>query len=210
MALEKATITNTLTGEMITVMFNPETYSISKSNSFSDVAIPGLEAPIIQFTSGSARTTSLDLFFDTYEIKEDVRNYTKKLTNLMRIHPIVKAPPICIFTWGSTFFKCVTTSVTENFEMFLPSGIPVRAKVNIALKEYKTPTEQVIESAVSTAVTTVEQVVNAGDNISNIANKTLNDCKKWKEIAEINDIENPRLLEAGKKLNIPSSLNNLW
>jgi len=52
MAFEKAIIVNTDTDEHIKVKFNPEHYSISKSNNFVEIGIPGLESPLIQFSKG--------------------------------------------------------------------------------------------------------------------------------------------------------------
>ena len=67
MALEKAVITNTATGERIAVMFNPEEYTLSRENNFAQIAVPGLSAPIIQFVHGNQQTLEMELFLDTYE-----------------------------------------------------------------------------------------------------------------------------------------------
>jgi len=54
-AFEKATITNTQTGERIPVMFNPEEYSLDLANTFAEIGIPGLSAPPIQYVRGNLR-----------------------------------------------------------------------------------------------------------------------------------------------------------
>ena len=45
MALEKAIITNTVTGAKIPVMFNPEEYTVNREINYAQTAIPGLSAP---------------------------------------------------------------------------------------------------------------------------------------------------------------------
>lgn len=55
------------------VLFNPNRYSLEKSNQIAEVGIPGLGSPILQFVRGNARTLSMELFFDTYEQQQDVR-----------------------------------------------------------------------------------------------------------------------------------------
>ena len=65
----------------IEVLFNPNTYSITKSVSWNAAAGQtqrGHNAPALQFSGGQSRTLSLELFFDTTEeanpAKQDVRN----------------------------------------------------------------------------------------------------------------------------------------
>ncbi len=204
MALEKATITNTATGKTIPVMFNPEKYSMSKSNSFSELSVPGLESPIIQFSKGNTQSLSMELFFDTYEDRSDVRDYTNQIEALMDIDSNIMAPPICIFSWGSFTFKCVIDSISKNFEMFLSSGIPVRATLNVSFKEYKSPEEHKLANPTKSITSLTEKVVSSGETLASIATAKFSDPKKWKELAKINNLENPRKLAAGIKLNIPS------
>ena len=67
MALEKASITNTVTGECMEVMFNPEEYTVNTDVNFAQQTVPGLSAPVIQFVSGNMQTLEMELLIDTYE-----------------------------------------------------------------------------------------------------------------------------------------------
>jgi len=49
--------------------------------------------------------------------------------------------------------------------------------------------------------------VKSGDILWSIAVKFLGDGKRWKEIAELNGITDPRTLQVGKVLKIPGDLN---
>ena len=42
MALEKAMITNTTTGDKVTVLFNPEEYRLNRDINYAQIAVPGL------------------------------------------------------------------------------------------------------------------------------------------------------------------------
>ena len=131
--------------------FNPNELTIERTNQFTEINIPGLPSSTFQFVKGGARTLSMDLFFDTYEDNEDVRVYTDKITGwdigtfsktspfkgLMDIDSDLHAPPICLFIWGALLFPCIIERVTKKFTLFLPEGIPVRATLNVTLKEYK-------------------------------------------------------------------------
>ena len=50
--MEKAIITNTLTGQKIPVMFNPEEYTLNREINYAQSVIPGLSGPVLQFVSG--------------------------------------------------------------------------------------------------------------------------------------------------------------
>ena len=74
----------------VPVLFYPSEYSMEKSNEFANINIPGLESPLLQFSRGGLETLSMDLFFDTYETRKDVRKYTNKIVDLLKIDPDTK------------------------------------------------------------------------------------------------------------------------
>ena len=130
-------------------MYNPKEFTIDSSTQFQRSAMPGLQTPITQFVSGQTQTLSLDLFFDTYEDKTDVRIHTARMTNLLKIHSDIHAPPVCRFKWGvplsldkGVFFQGVFDKVTQKFTMFLNSGMPVRATLSVSISEYRSIEEQ--------------------------------------------------------------------
>lgn len=209
MALEKAFIQpldekGNNKGERIVVMFNPEQYTIDKTVNYQRTNLPGLQSPVTQFVYGNAQTLKLDLFFDTYEKTEDVRDYTKKVTQLLDIDSDSHAPPVCQFIWGKLKFKAVVDSISQNFTMFLDSGIPVRAKLTVSFTEYQTITEQLQNPPRHSADKTKSYIMTQADSIWLLANKAYADPGQWRVIAEANEIDNPRLLIPGMELIIPS------
>lgn len=197
-ALEKATIHNLQTGEAIQVMFNPEEYSLDLGNTFAEIGIPGLQTSPIQYVRGNLRTLQMELFFDTYEAGTDVRAETMKVTNLLNKLPSTKAPPILLFSWGSLHFRCVLESAGQRFLMFLSDGTPVRARLTVAFKEYQ-PIEVEIESGLFVGPPAVH-IVMQGDTLSGIAGVRLGDPGAWRDIAELNDIDDPFTLSPGQTL----------
>ena len=136
--LEKATIQRYIPGggQPIKVLFNPTEYQLNQSNQFTEVSIPGLAAPPLQFGRGNARTLSMQLFFDTYEQQTDVRVHTRELIKLLEIDTELHAPPVCQFTWGQLTFIGVLEHANQRFTLFLPDGTPVRATVDVSFKEF--------------------------------------------------------------------------
>lgn len=207
--LEKAFITpydaSGNLGTEISVLFNPTEYSIEKSNLFSEIAIPGLESPLIQFTRGNIKTLTMDLFFDTYTDKggEDVRNYTNQITDLLKIDSKLHAPPVCLFSWGKLNFTCVLERATQRFTMFNSDGTPVRATLSVTFKEYTTVDIQVRTPPRSSPDQAKRRIVKQGDSLWLWAAREYGDAAKWRPIADENKIENPRFLEPGMEILIP-------
>ena len=77
MELSKATITilpsdasaagsgGRLSQTTFKVQFNPTEYTINKAVQIAEIAIPGLDEPILQFVRGQNEKLTMDLFFDT-------------------------------------------------------------------------------------------------------------------------------------------------
>lgn len=212
MALAKATISNTQTGEQVAVMFNPDEYTLDLGNTFAEVGIPGLATPAIQYVRGNSRSLKLELFFDTSQehregsrvlnrAGDDVRTLTSQITGLLNHDPALKAPPILLFSWGGLNFQCVLESVGQRFTMFLGSGTPVRATLTVSFKEYRR-LEVEVRKGLFIGPPTVHTVV-TGDHLSKVAGETWGEPEAWREIAEANNIDNPRKLDPGQQLIIP-------
>lgn len=190
-------------GQEIPVLFNPTQYSLEKGNQIAEIAVPGLTAPILQYVHGNTRTLSMELFFDTYEAKGDVRDYTNKIYGLLGINRSTHVPPVCIFTWGDFNFTCVVDRVSGRFTMFLANGTPVRATLTVTLREFTDVRELVRGTPTESADLTKTRLVMRGDTLSGIAAAEYGDAAQWRPIADANRIDNPRILRPGRSLVIP-------
>lgn len=204
---------------VVPFLFNPTELSVEKSNQFAEVNIPGLSSSVLQFVRGNSRTVSMELFFDTYEEKIDVRLFTDRITGwdagsmfsqlpgvakgLMDIDSDLHAPPVCLFIWGTFVFQCIIERASKRFTMFLPEGIPVRATLSVTLKEYREVEIQVKELGLLSSDLTKRWVVTYGDSLWSIAAKEYGEASAWRLIAGANGIDNPRRLTPGRQLVIP-------
>lgn len=202
-SLEKAVITNTVSGEQTPVMFNPHEYSLNKTINYAETAVPGLSAPILQFVNGNMRTLEMELFVDTYEETRDVRDETRKILDLMEIQPDTHAPPVLVFTWGSLSFTCVLANAAQRFVMFLPDGFPCRAHLQVTFNEFRNVDLEAKEIKRETADFSTLYRVSQGETLSQIAAREYGDSELWRPIALLNDIADPRSLRSGLELRIP-------
>ncbi len=203
MALDKATVINLETGEATPVMFNPAEYTLVMGNTIAEIGIPGLEKSPVQYVRGKLRTLSMELFFDTYEEKtnRDVRLRTRPITSLLDKNRTTQAPPVLLFSWGSVQFKCVLETVSQKFIMFVQDGTPVRAQLSVTFKEYEQVTVE-IEQGLFIGPPTIRNILE-GETLEQLANEYLGDSGAWREIATLNDIDDPLNVPAGTRLVIP-------
>jgi hypothetical protein len=217
MGLENLTIIPE-TGEPIKALFNPERYTLNKGVQIAEIAIPGLDSPVLQFVRGQNEKITLELFFDTtkhgmVDPVVDVRTETSKIYQLLKVDSETHAPPRCELFWGeggmlfchdeSPFSLCVVESMSEEFNLFSPSGIPLRAKLNVTFREYKTIEEQLFETPRHSSTRTKVRRLRRGESLSHLAWLEYRDPGQWRLIAEANDVDNPRLVPPGTVLKIP-------
>lgn len=77
------------------------------------------------------------IVFDTYEQGKSVLPYIEQLTKAVKfINSSTQRPPIYLLIWGANdYLRCFVESVKYQLTMFLPDGTPVRATVDLTLKE---------------------------------------------------------------------------
>jgi hypothetical protein len=217
MALEKLAIVLE-TGATIYALFNPEKYTVSKSLQLAEVNIPGLDSPVVQYVRGQTEKISMELFFDTTDYGmadtvKDVRSLTTAVYKLLKVDGNLHAPTRVQLHWGNGGHMTshgtkidpwlVLESVSEEFNLFSPAGIPLRAKLTVSFREAWTIEQQLTETPRhSSDRTSIHRVVR-GETISQIALAEYSDPEQWRVIADANLVSNPRRLTPGEQLTIP-------
>jgi hypothetical protein len=204
MPLTKALILDVDAEKTIPVMFNPPEYQLQKTNQFAEIGIPGLGSSLLQFVRGSAQTLTMELFFDTTGLGVDVREFTGSVMALTDVNSDTHAPPRLLFLWGTLVFPCVLESVTQRFEYFNPKGMPLRARLTVSFKGYDLLADLLSSIPLLSADRAKRCVAKSGDTLQGIAAQEYDDPRKWRPIAEANNINNPLTLSVGQGLIIPS------
>lgn len=202
-SLAKATLINTTTKVTIPVLFNPEKYTLSRQSQHAEVKPPGLESPLVQFVNGGAEKLQMELFFDTTENNRDVRIYTDLLGGLLMLDPKLDAPATLLFVWGSLTFPCVIEAISQNFTMFTPQGIPVRATVDVTFLRSNLIETLIALNPFRSLDHERKHIVRQGETLSGIAWEEYQDAGKWRLIAKRNQVADPRKLQPGHVLLIP-------
>jgi hypothetical protein len=222
MTFQKLSLTKERVGEPFEVQFNPTQFGLTRTAQFAEISIPGLEQPVVQFIRGDSERMTLELFFDTTDggtgpLSIPVTTRVDPFYRLVKIDGDTHAPPIVRLTWGDNFpgvttdqsnrpipvLDCVVESVQRQFTLFSPDGIPLRATVTLALREYRTLEEQLQSLNKRSADHTRVHVVRQGETLAQIAYDAYRDAARWRLIADHNNILTPRRLAAGTVLELP-------
>ncbi len=211
--MDKLTIENLDNGTSFKVLFNPTEYTFEDASKWEDQKGNG-RRPELQYTGGDRKRLSMELFYDTYEEKEDVRVYTGQLSKLLVVttddgnHG--KRPPKLQLSWGNANpdlgfpFKCVLESLKQQFTLFDSHGTPVRAKVSVSFKEFELPKDELQKEPRRGSYPEQTYTVREGETLTSIAAALWKDPSKWRLLADANRIRNPRILTAGQSLQVPA------
>jgi nucleoid-associated protein YgaU len=87
--------------------------------------------------------------------------------------------------------------------MFLDSGIPVRATLNVSFKAVQSIQDQFKQIPRQSADRTKQRTIRQGEQLWQIAAEEYEDPGLWREIARANSIGDPKRLEPGSVIKIP-------
>jgi len=128
---------------VFTVQYNPVNFKFDKPVSWKEHDEQGKESKL-EFQKSQPANISMELIFDTTNSNTDVRQgWVNKLLELT--NPTVPdegdtkkmRPPKVKFEWGAFCFTGVVESVNTTYTMFSTTGDPLRAKVQLKMKEWK-------------------------------------------------------------------------
>src|SRR3546814_4089079 len=118
------------------------------------------------------------------ESARDAREQTHPLYQPVKIQPKTHAPPRIRFRWGAGIsFKAIVERVEQSFELFAPTGVPLRATLSVTFREYKTLEEQLQELKLESTDHTRRLEVRPGDTLRLIAHRQYGEARLWRLIA---------------------------
>lgn len=200
-------------GTPIVIQFNPKEYSVSNAAKYSEKSISGQEGAILQFVSGESPTLTMSLMFDTYipptmeipvEGGVDVTLLTRQVIALTHIKGTLHRPPMVTFLWGSVTFKGVVTNVQQHFTMFLPTGIPVRAKLDVTFKSVNQTDFLRLLTPLESPDRTKFRTIKEGDQLWRFAEDEYGSADMWRVIAKANAINDPLDIHPGQVIKLPA------
>jgi hypothetical protein len=195
-------------GEAIECAFNPQSYTVSKTNVWNFKPTTGVDLPDGEFGGGLPQRTAISLLLDVSLLGPDgsVKDAADKLFKMMEAGGGGgggSAPPKITFRWGSVNLpKSVPVSLTIQYILFHPNGEPIRATVDLEMAQAEKAEKG--QNPTTRAITGLRvHRVRDGDSLPSIAFDAYGDPTRWRVIAEANSVDNPLHLRRGAELTIP-------
>jgi len=209
--LSAGKITNLSNNKIVYFMFNPQEYTITKSNTWTPRPINGTNLPLVSFQQGGPQSIALTLYFDSQRQNSDVRTHTASLWEMMMIDETKRnattgkgEPPPVAFEWGQLYFKAVMLSLNEQFTLFNTTGVPLRCKVSTTLQQFidesDLPPQTAGQQPTSSSTTTTQ--MREGDRLDHVATQNGLPPESHREIAEQNNINNPTNIPTGTNIQV--------
>jgi hypothetical protein len=200
----------------VSFVFNPEAVRVTKTLKPKEQRQAGQDAPNLQFNGGDSLKLEFgEVLFDTFEDRKSVyATHVVSLEQLIHVNEELHRPARVLFVWGQGFGSeggkintgvWYVTALDVNYILFLPNGVPVRAKCKLTLTEV--PEESNKASSNKNSPDTAHMhLVSRGDTLQAIAFSEYDDPSEWRRIAEANGIDDPLALNPGQRLLIPPIL----
>lgn len=199
-------------GDKFVVMINPANYDHSYSLTYSEDDSPGKAAKTTKFKAVGPESVSINFILDdTGAVVRNKENDGKTVAKMIvelkdviyKYYGETHEPNFVMLIWGTLLFKCRLDSMKVEYQMFKPSGVPLRAKVSLSFKGYVDPVQESQIANRSSPDLTHIITVREGDSLPLLCQKVYKDSKYYLKVAKVNNLINIRDLAAGTKLIFP-------
>ncbi|MCC6456786.1 MAG: hypothetical protein IT328_17660 [Caldilineaceae bacterium] len=192
----------------VTCQFNPESFTMNKTNKWTRRPDIGDSVPETVFSGGNAGSMTLQLLFDSTDTQDDVRRAYFDLIKFALVKPSSNPdqkgePSQVVVEWGAfKGYVAVIESINQNFSLFSSEGVPLRAEVTLTLREVLDRGKLPPTNPTSRSEVRQTWMVEKGQRLDWIAYEIYGSTSAWRHIAETNGLLNPTVLRPGQILKI--------
>lgn len=197
-----------------TAQVNPESYSMDHAVDHGEQQAPGTPAQNAPYVATKPRMLSFEIVFDATGA---IGDGPIKANAAVGIAPQVvlfkqtvytffgdsHRPPYVLLSWGSLVFPCQLETMSLNYKLFSPEGVPLRATAKVSFQEVIEDTMIArLANALSADLTHV-RTVQAGDTLPLLCHEVYGDATLYGKVARVNQLANFRSLRVGQQLAFP-------
>ena len=201
-------------------MFNPE--QLKQKYEIKNVSPTGVsqEASSTVYSLSKPSDLDLELYLDGTGVTDQMllppgpakktvaERVEEFLAMAYRVNGETHQPNFLLVTWGdfwgSTGFRCLLKSVEITYTRFERNGSPLRAKMDVSLKE-SIPREQSTRATAATSPDlTHHLVVLEGDTLPGLTRKIYGSTEHVALVARTNGLDSLRTLRPGQELAFPA------
>ncbi len=191
-----------------TVLVNPEKYTQTLQVTYDEHGAPGSKNTALKFSSMPPAELKFELLFDaTGAIDGSPADLATEIANFQKVvydyDGTIHEPRYLMLYWGKMKFGARLTSLSYNYTLFAANGAPLRAKADIAFKNYENPATIVKEEDQQSPDITHRVVISAGDSLPLLCYRIYGDTKYYIDVARANRLIDFRRLPVGQTLTFP-------
>src|SRR5262249_26492259 len=113
------------------------------------------------------------------------------------------APPLVAFVWDQPVLTGVLENLAISYVLFTADGIPLRAKLTMSLREYRSAAIQTAQTPLQSPNVEKSVMVGRGQTLASISQALYRSPAYWRQLASANGITDPRSLRPGQVLIAP-------
>jgi hypothetical protein len=166
---------------------------------------------------------NIKLYFDSFtplapasprsgmpRVDTNVNSRLQALLSLIKYDHEDHEPPRIGFVWGSVFFVGNITKQQTQYTLFSQDGTPIRAQITLTITgEEASVDSRVRQYPMESPDRTKVRWLRSGDSLWMMAQEEYGDVSMWKDIAQANEILNPRAITDVRRLKVPAKRHGL-
>ncbi|GAB2577831.1 CIS tube protein [Spirosoma areae] len=222
-----ASAAETLLGRVFEVQINPEQIARSLKIKNHDPGEPGREGSELQFEKTEPETLEIKFMLDGTGTVPPTGTLTTSLTSLLPDAAYVPArikelqavvynfldethrPPFIIVNWGTLVFHGVMEELSYTYNLFHPSGVPLRAEVTLKVKEHKPSASAAAALSLLSPDLTRRRQLRQSDTLLTVCQEVYESPVYYLEIAKANNLTNFRRKPLSGSITAGTALSDL-
>lgn len=198
-------------GTCFEVMLNPSDYQHSYSIGYNKKEAIGQSGSDTKFSGIKPETIKFTILIDGTGVVEgpdsgssDVKTQLKELKDIVYKYDGSRHEPNHVrVLWGSQIFFGRLESMSVENTLFKPSGVPLRARIQLSFSGFMSKEEEALRANRSSPDLSHLVEVKAGDTLPMLCYRVYRDCSYYLEVARVNNITDFRDIKPGSKLHFP-------
>ena len=210
---DKGNVTGPDTSKTYTARINPSNYARHFDINYNNKRPPGTPAMQPKYNTSGEKNIDFDIIIDGSGVVPptsanstavDVDGQLDDLKKVVfTLNGSEHQPNTVMLAWGSFKFVGKLKSMKVDYTLFKPSGVPLRAKINLNFIQYSGPKETAVKANTSSPDLTHSIEFKAGDTLPLLCFRVYKDSAYYLEVARVNGIDNFRNIKPGTRLNFP-------
>ncbi len=194
----------------ITVMVNPESFTLSHGVEYIEETTPGEKPTTSTYYRHKPQSFDIELVFDRTGVipgalpkDKGITADLDKLKKLLEYDGGTHQPVYLKLSWGTFPLACRLSDLQITYKLFKPDGTPLRATARCSFTEFAdVKLKESIKNKKSPDVTHV-RTVPEDEHLPFLTSKIYGDSKYYLAVAKANGLVNFRRLETGSSLQYP-------